>query len=68
MNRSYTAKMNYRVVELGHEDYNEVLNINRSVYSGLDYLPTAYHELLHDKNNRMFGGRRTCDNILVSKS
>ena len=32
------------------EDRQAVLNINQSVYDGIDYLTTLYTSFLHDKN------------------
>ena len=36
-----------------HEDYEGVMDINRNVYDGVDYLPKKYMEFLNDPN-------RTC--------
>ena len=33
----------------GHGDYEAVMDINRDVYGGFDYLPCLYHTFLHDK-------------------
>ena len=33
-----------------HEDYEGVMDINRNVYDGVDYLPTKYNEFLNDPN------------------
>ena len=32
-------------------DYEAVLDINRNVYDGFDYLPVMYHEILHNPHN-----------------
>ena len=57
----------YSVVELGHADYEAVMDINRFVYSRLDYLPAMYHSFLHNPNSRMFGVKRKCDDVIVSQ-
>ena len=57
----------YSVVELGHVDYEALMDINRFVYSGLDYLPAMYHSFLHNPNSRMFGVKRKCDDVIVSE-
>ncbi len=31
-----------------HEDYDDVMNINRNLYGGLDYLPAMYHHYIDD--------------------
>ena len=30
------------------DDYEDVMNIDRNVYNGLDYLPTMYHKMVQD--------------------
>ena len=32
------------------EDYDHILDIDRSLYNGYDYLPHLFHEYLQDKN------------------
>ena len=61
-----TTSSEYSVVDVGHKDYEAVMDINRSVYSGLDYLPAMFHSFLHNPNVRMLGGRRNSDGKLVS--
>ena len=57
----------YSVVELGHVDYEALMDINRFVYSGLDYLPAMFQSFLHNPNSRMFGVKRKRDDVNVSQ-
>ena len=36
------------------EDYEPILDINRDVYEGFDYLPASFHTLLHNPDVHMF--------------
>ena len=39
-----------------HADYVGVLDINRDIYDGFDYLPHAYHWMLHTKDSHPYVG------------
>jgi hypothetical protein len=40
------AKMNVNIRLATDEDYEAVMDVNRNVYCGRDYLPTKYHEFI----------------------
>ena len=40
------AKMNVNIRLATDEDYEAVMDINRNVYRGRDYLPAKYHEFI----------------------
>ena len=37
-------------------DYEQIMDISRDVYAGVDYLPSLYFELLSDINTLLFVG------------
>ena len=47
------------------EDYNSVMEINKAVYEGFDYLPFHYFEMYHNKKCSMYVGE--IDRHVVSK-
>ena len=57
---------NIKVRKAISSDYDSILDINRDVYEGFDYLPASFHTLLHNPDVRMFVTE--CEGQIVSNN
>ena len=65
-NEMASPKQEYIVTEATQADFEGVLDINRNVYEGLDYLPGMYHEFLHNPNCKIYLVKRKRNGEIVS--